>query len=244
MNNIIKSRIEYLNKNILFQTNDETMYCDLKKEYNDYLKFNEPHSTSSKLIKFKVLKDASIYKKYLSKLINQHKPKFQNIYIGVRRENIIIIDKEKKEVIIIYDIYTDEKLQHIEEIILGLLGKLIENDGYFFIHASCVSKNGKGIILINDTHIEKTSLMLELIQNSFDFVSNSQLGIKENQCISIPTRIGIKSENLCNGVIKEKYINQIKKTFGYSCIIQKNNILDTNEKFNLTVKDIKKIFKV
>ena len=41
MNNIIKSRIEYLNKNIIFQTNDEKMYNDFIEEYSDYLKFNE-----------------------------------------------------------------------------------------------------------------------------------------------------------------------------------------------------------
>lgn len=244
MNNIIKSRIEYLNKNIILQTNDEKMYSDFIKEYNDYLKFNEQYVISNNLIKFNVVKDTSIYKKYLSKLINHRKPKFKNVYIDVRRENVIIIDKEKNEVTMIYDIYTDERLQHIEEIVLGLFGKLIENDEYFFIHAACVSKNGNGIVLVGDKNIGKTSLMLEFIQNSFDFVNNSQLGIKENQGISIPSRIGIRVESLYNGVIKEKYINQIKETNGYSCNIEKNNKLDSKEKFNLTVKDLKEIFKI
>ena len=243
MNNIIKSRIEYLNKNIILQTNDETMYYNLIKEYSEYFKFNEQYDNSDKIINFKVVKDTSLYKKYLAKLINHPKPKFRNVYISVRRENVIIIDKEKKEVTMIYDIYTDERLQHIEEIILGILGKLIENDGYFFIHAACVSRNGKGIVLTGDKNIGKTSLMLEFIQNSFDFVNNSQLGIKDNQGISIPSRIGIRYESLYNGVIKEKNIKKIKETSGYYCRIERNNKLDPKEKFNLTVKDIKEIFK-
>ena len=244
MNNIIKSRIEYFNKNIILQTNDRTMYCNLINEYSEYLKFNEQYCISEELIKFKVVKDTSLYKKYLEKLINHPRPKFKNIYIRVRRENVIIIDKEKKEVTMIYDTYTDEKLQHIEEIILGILGKLIENDKYFFIHAACVSKNGKGIVLVGDKNIGKTSLMLEFIQNSFDLVNNSQLGIKGNQGVSIPARIGIRFESLYNGVIKEKYTDQIKKTIDYSYIIGRNNKLDPKQKFNLTVKEIREIFKI
>ena len=246
MNTIIKTMIEYLDKNIILQINDEIMYYNLIKEYREYLKFDEQYIVRKGLVKLNVLKDKDIYEKYLGKLINHRKPRSKNICIEVRRENVIIIDKEKKEVTIIYDIYTDERLQHIEEIILGLLGKFIEDDGYFFIHGACISKNGKGIVLLGDKNIGKTSLMLEFIQNSYDFVNNSQLGIKGKNGISIPTRIGIRFDSLYNGVIKEKYINQVKETKGYSYGIEKNNKLKlkAKEKFNLTVEDIKTIFKV
>lgn len=242
--NKIKCRIEYLNKNIMLQTNDENMYINLVKEYSEYLKFNKQDGIKDELIKFKVLKDTLIYNKYIEKLIDHRKPKFRDVYIGVRRDNVIIVDREKKEVTMIYDIYTDERLQHIGEIILGLLGKLIENDGYFFIHAACVSRNERGIVLVGNKNIGKTSLMLEFIQNSFDLVNNSQLGIKGKRGVAIPTRIGVRAESLYNGVIKEKYINQIKKTSGFLCSMKEKNELNPKEKFNLTVKEIKEIFKV
>lgn len=235
----IRCTLQYINQFLSFETNDNILYNNLKNEYIDYISFKENYSCKNQYIKVRILQSKNIYDKYAKKLIN-NRPIFNNIYIALRRDNVIIIDRIKKEISIIYEKYSDEKLQHVEEIILGIFGGLLEEDGFFFIHAACVAKKGKGIVILDNRQFEKTSLMLMFLQNSFDFITNSQLAILGNIGVSIPTRIGIKFELFYNRVIKEKYLKKIKKII----VSQKRLgiIKAKDEKFNLSVKELKEIF--
>ena len=117
----IRCTLQYINQFLSFETNDNILYNNLKNEYIDYISFKENYSCKNQYIKVRILQSKNIYDKYAKKLIN-NRPIFNNIYIALRRDNVIIIDRIKKEISIIYEKYSDEKLQHVEEIILGIFG--------------------------------------------------------------------------------------------------------------------------
>ena len=236
----INKVIKYFNKYIIFKTNDITLYENLEKEYEDYFKILQNTEMLYPTIKVMVLNDEKLYNKYFE-YINEKKINI-NVNVKIRRNSIIIIDKKNKEVILIYNKYSDEKLQHVGEIICGIFGNLLENDGFVFFHAACISKLGKGVLLIGDKKSGKTSLVLKLLQNGYDLLANSQIGIKENIAVAIPTRIGIRNISLNNKLIEDKFIKQIKNTNGYKEFLIKDKKYNKEEKFNLKVNEIKNIF--
>lgn len=213
MKEIYSKNITYMNCSVSLFTNDVNLYTEFEKEYKDYFCF-KPLLKKVKNVKIKVLEDEGLYYKYFDYIRKNSKIK-NNVYFNIKRENIIIIDKINSEIDVIYDKYNDSKLQHVEEIILGIFGKMFEDDGYYFVHASCVSKNEKGILILGAKHTGKTSLLLEFLNDSFDFVTNTQLGIKmvngKLVAISIPSRIGIRIESLFSRFIDRATNKKHKK---------------------------------
>lgn len=241
--------IKYMNCTLQFITNDINLYEDIKEEYEKYFEFSE--NISEAKVKIKVLNDSELYMKYFDK-IRKNKNKRSYIFYEIRRNNVIIIDSRKKEVYVIYNEYTDERLQHVEEIMIAIFGKEIEDRGYYFIHASCVSKINKGIAILGNNNTGKTSLMLKLVQNNYDFIANTQIGIRnhkeEFECIAIPTRPGIRIGTLKNNVVKEKYIKGIRRSRGFIERFGNEEIAKLEkyemEKFNLKLNEFEQIFNV
>ncbi len=246
MNEDICKVIKYNKYELIFKTNDKILFSNLKKEYKYYYDFIEYSPNKGNLTCVKVIKSEKLFNTNIKRVRNN---RISNIYCDVRRNNIIIVDKKNNEVILVYNDYNDEKLQHVEEILVSIFGKKMEEEGITFLHTYCVSKDGNGIAFLKGDNIDNT-LLLRLLNDSYGLVTNSKLGmnIDKNEVIgiSVPTRLGIKLGNTKNSFLSEKQIQLIKDTIGYKEYFyqeqKKRNFRKENYKFNLTFSDLEKIF--
>lgn len=219
----------------------------LKEEFGDYYKFEYGETNAD--FDFFIYIDKLKYEKALRNFENIRNLR-ENICIQ-DREGILLLNKVKKEVVAIYYQLTDNNIQLIGELIISLFGIKLEQNGYFYLHSACVEKNGKGIAIIGARGTGKTTLLNILLQNQFNFVCNSHLGIKNanNDIIAngTPSRIGIRVETLykaINPIVRERIIeySEIKKRFGEN--IEENINEYGKKKFNIKMNEIKKIYNV
>ncbi len=243
----IVRKVEYLEKSIILQTNDVMMFYKLKRLYDGYIRFEKCSTTEfdGRMYCFKILKDRTMYNKYLKKLLHKTKLNQKDLSASIRRNNIIIVDRIKKELCVIYDEYADEKLKHIEEILFGIYGRMFENDGYVFFHGLCLAKEKKGIIIFSeDSYMEQ--ILICLLQHSFDFVSYRSFGIKNQKCIAIPSRVKIDLKKCNINGIENGYIEKMRETETYFYEIGYKDFHNNQIKeiFNMTIYDLKKIYKV
>lgn len=241
------------NRCIKFITNDYILRVRLENEYKTYFlfrneKINEPR------IKIYAIKNKNCYTS-----IN----KSSNINLPLIKDNgkFMIIKKNENKVIIFYEEYNDSILEYIGEVIFSIFNYFLEQEGYIFFHAACVSIKDKAVAIIGGRHTGKSSILCCLLQSDFDFICNSKLAMKlENnyiKCIGTPSRVGIRLETLIKNINK-KYYKQIVKTEGFKKI---SYIYDMNRKkqelknvdflniygdlkFNITVPEIQNIFNV
>lgn len=243
----IVRKVEYLGKSIILQTNDMIMFYNLKRLYDGYIRFEKCNTTElvGRMYCFKILKDRTMYNKYLKKLLHNTKLNQKDLSVSIRRNNIIIVDRIKKELCIIYDEYADEKLKYIEEILFGIYGRMFENDGYVFFHGVCLAKEKKAIIIFSeDSYMEQ--ILICLLQHSFDFVSYRSFGIKDQKCIAIPSRVKVDLKKCNVNGIENRYIEKMRETETYFYEIGYKDFLNNQIKeiFNMTIYDLQKIYKV
>lgn len=245
----MKKIIIYNKMKILFRTNDIELYNNLKSEFKYYLTF-EKENKKENIVKLNVLKDSKMYIQYFTKMKGNRERK--KCYCSIKRDNILIIDKDHMEISIIYDEYDDNKLQHVGEIIFGIFGKKLEDNGYFFLHAGCVTKENNGILILENDHRKRILLLLNLLEENFEYICDSHLGIKiENshlKLVGIPTRLEMDMEELYSGILNDKYIAQIKQTQTFKHKFDNVNeaILQTkyaNRKFDIKANEIKDVLK-
>ena len=237
--------IVYEEFKILLRTNDVELVNGLINEYKYHLKFIED-IPEEKIITINVFKSPKMYIKYFKEIKRGNRK--SSLYCEVRRDNILVMDKEKLEIFIIYDEFNDEKLQYVGEIIFGIFGKQLEDNGYFFLHAACVSKKGNGILILENNPRKRIIILLKLLMEKFDFVCCTHIGIKANNgrlnAISIPTRLGINIGEIYSGVFSEKNIEVIENVEEFKdnfCNINED-ILQTkyyDRKFNIKIDEIK-----
>ena len=243
----IVRKVEYLGKSIILQTNDMMMFYNLKRLYGSYIRFEKCSATElvGRMYFFKILKDRKMYNKYLKKLLHKTKLNQKDLSVSIRRDNVIIVDRMKKELCVIYDEYADEKLKHIEEILFGIYGRMLENDGYVFFHGICLAKEKKAIIIFpDDSYMEQ--ILICLLQHSFDFVSYRSFGIKNQKCIAIPSRVKIDLKKCNINGIENRYIEKMRETETYFYEIGYKDFLNNRIKeiFNMTIYDLQKIYNV
>lgn len=235
---------------ICIRTNDTELFYDFQNEYKYHLKFLEDNIYEKNVATVNVLRSQKMYIDYFKK-IRKIKEKVQ-YYCAIRRENIILIDKNKSEISIIYDEYNEEKLQYLGEIIFGIFGKELEDRGYYFLHAACVSKEQNGILILEKNPRKRILLLLKLLEEKFDFLCSSHIGVKiENgvlKAIAIPTRLGISIEELYSNTFNRNSLEAIKevKDFKKSFSDIDEKILQTKyseKKFNVKVNEIKEILR-
>lgn len=217
----------------------------LQKEFESYYSFSD--ETMKVLFDIYIYVDKDKFNNVLKIIKN-----IKNDIICIRdRNGIILINNRKKEIIIFYPELTDNNIQLIGEIVISLFGMMLENKGYIFIHAACVEKNKKGICILGARRTGKTTILSTLLQNQFNFVCNSQLGIKDIKqkikAIGLPTRIGMRVETLellADEDIKQRIIqnSDIKNRFGED--IDKNLINYKTKKFNIKVNELKRIYEI
>lgn len=209
----MKKILLYKGNEILLRTNDIELFNNLKKEFEYNIKF-ENYIDKKNILTVNVVNDKELYIKYFEEMRkNRDKAK---CYCTIKRDNILIFDREHYKIFIIYDKYDDEKLQYITEIIFGIFGKKLEEQGYYFFHAACVSKKGQGILIFERNPGKRTNLLLKLMLNDFDFVCGSHVGIKrekedEIRAIGVPNRIGVSIGEIYGDIFCEKDINKFRK---------------------------------
>lgn len=168
-----KRTILYNNESLKIMSNDIKIIKYIEEEFKTvYTFFKERESTIDK--KIILLNNARLYDLYKDKIIKTIEDE-EIIIIKEKRKVIVIYDKIKCNIIIIFKGISSTVLQYIGEVIFSIFGKEMEHKGMKFLHSAAVSLNNKGIALIGPRNIGKTTIMCELLQESFDFVSNSHV---------------------------------------------------------------------
>lgn len=228
--------ISYNNFTICLASNDVKTLKNIEFEFEDYYTFdnNEQHNIIIKII---LINNKNIYNRYINR--GTIKNKYVDKVVLIKERDIILLyDKRDKTITILYNDITEDIMQFIGEVIFSIFGKSMEDEGFYFFHSACVSIKGKGIAIIGERNAGKTSLMCSFLQNGFQFVSNSRIGIKCEQdmkAIGLPSRVGIRYETI-NKVFSE----QEKERF---IELREEEYRRKRRKMNITVKDIKNVFK-
>ena len=236
MDNYIK------NQNIIIRIVCESkIISKLKAEIGDYYEFIIGNCQQNFTIYIFV--DGVKYEK-ISNNVNNMKCKMK---LFKDRDGQIILDKDNNELIAFYNELNDNVIQFIEEIIISIFGIFLTKQKYFFLHAACVENNQNAVAIIGDRASGKTTLLNVLMQNDFNFVCNSHLGIKDVnrkiEVIGAPSRVGMRVETLekcmSSNIRKKIFLNtEFRKRFGKDA---ENNLKSYRvKKFNIKVNELKK----
>ena len=236
------------NKNMIIKIVCEKKVLDvLKLEYGNYYKFISGEYKET--FKLYIYINNAKYQKALDRIKNKA---MNNNIIGVTdRSGIIMVNKSNNEIIMLYEDFNDNVIQFIGEMIISIFGIIMERQDYFFIHAACVTRGENGIAIIGERKAGKTTILNALLQEKFDYVNNSHLGLKRcnNSVIAMgaPSRMGIRVETMCN-VLDSDIIRKIientefNKKFGADA--QYNLKKYKEKKFNIKVNEIKSIYNI
>lgn len=237
-----------VNNNIILKiVCEEKILLKLKKEIGDYYEFVEGKFQQDFTIYLYV--DFVKYKKVSKQFLLSNNNVEIKLYKD--REGLVILDKSKKEIIAFYENINDNVIQFIEEIIISIFGMFLTRQNYYFIHSACVEKKEKAVAIIGDRSSGKTTLLNALMQNKFNFICNSHLGLKDTeksiQVIGAPSRVGMRVETIeksTNLDIRKKIFlyTEFRKRFGGKA--EKNLKLYRNKKFNIKINEIKDIYDV
>ena len=237
-----------LNKNTTIKiVCEEQLIHSLKKELSDYYQF-VPYSQYYDFVIYVFAEDKK-YKTVSKKMtvgINN-----KDIKCFKDRNSILMLDNKKKEIITFYEKLNDNVVQFTGEIIVSLFCIRLEENNYTFLHSACVEKNGKAIAIIGDRGSGKTTILNALLQQNFNFICNSHLGIKNiGKGIVVegtPTRMGVRIstlEKILRPEIKKKIMlnTEFKARFGDCTNIDLKPYL--TRKFNIKLNEIKDIYNV
>lgn len=67
----------------------------------------------------------------------------------------------------------------LEDMVMVGLAPLLRRRGYFLLHAAGISKNGKGLLFIGQTHAGKTTTALNLIMSGWELLSNDVVLVRK-----------------------------------------------------------------
>lgn len=102
-----------------------------------------------------------------------------------------------------------------------LFSKALLQQDIFRIHAACVSKDDKGILICGSKSSGKTTLLMKFLRNGYDFVANDSVYVQfQNNkliCHPFPKTIKIRSEDL------EKF-PKLYQNLNYSTILTSDGI--------------------
>lgn len=107
----------------------------------------------------------------------------------------------------------------------NLFNRLLVMNGYVGIHSSCVEKDGDGVMFVGSRLAGKTTCMLDLLNNGFNFVNNDTAAIKY-----------IESEHQIEalGIIKNVFIRMNKS---FATQIQNQKYLEIAERQGVQYSD-------
>ncbi len=130
-------------------------------------------------------------------------------------------------------------------LVSNLYSKILYNNGYIFLHSSCIDKNGIAVAICGEKNVGKTVNQLTLLEKDYNFITNDMLAIKlygdELVCHGLPYYIGIRMTKpwICESANK-KYVDlALARNFKFK---EKGGELDEN-KFYISPKRLMKINK-
>lgn len=239
------------NKCISIISNKFKIIEKLSIEYKDYFKFKIEEKVKGNE-KINIIESKRLYHKYKDK--NEIKYNKTENFFKKDRNCLVVMNKPEKNIDVLCEDYGVIESQYVGEILISLFGKHYENNGFYFLHAAGVAKNDNAILFTGEKNSGKTSIMLLLLQNGFDFIANSRIGINnEMLCIGQPYMLGMRlntAYNLLSSDEQNKFFNtddykRVNKNLELERFNNdKESILKRyhDRKINLKNQDIKDIF--
>ena len=239
------------NKCISIKTNKTEIIRELKEEYSDYFNFvieSKPNGAES----ITIIESELLYEKYKNK--KELKDKKKENFFKKDRNCIIVMNKLERNIDILCAKYGIIEGQYVGEILISMFGKYYEENGFYFFHASGVSKNNNSVLMVGAKNSGKTSIMAALLNDGFDYMANSRIGINNNlYSIGQPYMLGMRMNTIYNFMSAECK-NKIFNTEDFKRVNENlelerfegktDNILNRygDRKINLKNKEIKEIF--
>lgn len=238
-------------KCVSVRSNKKSIIDSFKEEYSEYFKFHiEEKIKGTEIIT--IIENEVLYEKYKNREEIRNK-KNENI-LKKDRNCIIVVNKVKKSIDVLCAQYGIIEEQYVGEILISIFGEFYEENGFYFFHASGVEKNKNSILMVGARNSGKTAIMSNLLQNGFNYMANSRIGINEKlDSIGQPYRLGMRMNTIYN-LVSEECKTKIFNTEDYERV-NKNLQLErfngnkeailkrySDRKINLKNQDIKNVF--
>lgn len=131
---------------------------------------------------------------------------FENYIVKDREDenesyNYLNFDSQNNTLIASFDDeYSDKKLQFMQRIMCNVFIMEFQRNGYAIIHGACVAKDGNSFIISGSKGSGKTTTLLRLLEQGYDFISNDKVAVKmENGQVvtcGIPHSVGVIKEDI------------------------------------------------
>ena len=110
----------------------------------------------------------------------------------------------------------------LDLLIIHPLRHILKYKNIFMVHAACLTKNDKGVLICGSFKSGKSTLAVKLVEDGFKFLSDEFAIFNKGRLFSFPLKIGLESESIRIFPRLKKLIKKIKK--GY-------------EKFSFDIRD-------
>lgn len=123
--------------------------------------------------------------------------------------NYLSFDEETDTLTVCFDgEYTSDKLSFMQRIMCNVFIMEFQRNGYSIVHGACISKDGESFIISGNKGAGKTTTLLRLLEQGYDFISNDKVAVKEENgrvvTCGIPHSMGVVKEDIANFDIDEK----------------------------------------
>lgn len=169
----MRNTIKIYNKKIIVNTNSDVLE---KNIVNNYTGYESSEHTEKIDLTFNIIIDRELYNNSNIKHLCEIKYSDDNKYL-IHKKCIVIINQKEKRVSIIIDIIDNSIIDNINRIIVNFIYMLLEQEGIFFLEASCVAIGNKAVMLIGDKEFRK-KIIYNLLKNDYNYVSVESVGIK------------------------------------------------------------------
>ena len=205
------------NFKILILTNDKAIFT-LIKRHLDFYRLNRPLKPSFK-IHFLLNKVKYSQIPITKRDSFQQFPIFQDEFVEQRRvflnvglRTIRTIINPRKNTIESFIATPDDVNKDLlfDLIFFQPLKFILKFHRLYLLHASCVSRDGKGVLFSGESESGKTTLALSLVKDGFDYLADDDCLLRQKgrllKVLSFPTRPKIKSSLI-------RYFPEIKPKF-------------------------------
>lgn len=115
--------------------------------------------------------------------------------------NYLGFDKKTNTLSVSFDgNYDVQKLQFMQRIMCNVFIMEFQRNGYSIVHGACVAKDGKSFIISGNKGAGKTTTLLKLLEQGYDFISNDKVAVKmDNDGVitcGIPHSMGVIKEDI------------------------------------------------
>lgn len=182
---------------ICIESNSEELVEDLIELYGNYYK----DDIKSPTFTIKYIENSKLIDDYELRDRENEDETFNYIKYDTKT-SILNVDFENK--------YNKEnKLDFMQRILINMFVLAFQKNGYSIIHGACISKDGNAFIISGDKGAGKTTTMLRMLENGYDFISNDKVAVKKmgDKVIvcGIPHSMGIIKEDIDKYKIKKEY---------------------------------------